>query len=379
MGQGMSEFSERPFDIIVTGHLCLDLIPRMSHVPIEELASPGRLFEVDQMDISTGGSVSNTGLALERLGARVRLMASIGDDLIGSAIRRFLVDRNPDLTELLSVKTGVPSSYTIVLSSPGVDRIFLHCTGTNAEFGAADVDFQVAARARIFHLGYPPILPRMFAESGRELIEIFAGVKATGTVTSLDMSLPDIAAESGRANWPAIVAGVLPYVDVFVPSIDEIMFMLRRSDYERLNGRCAAHLTRRDLDQLSSELLDMGAAIVGFKLGEYGVYLRAGRNAARMAATGLIAANGWPEGVVYHPAYQVDVVGTTGAGDSAYAGILFGLSQGLTIDQTAQLASAVGACNVEAADATSGIRSYSAVQERFAAGWHLRPERIREF
>lgn len=375
----MSEFSERPFDIIVTGHLCLDLIPRMSHVPIGELASPGRLFEVDQMDISTGGSVSNTGLALERLGSRVRLMASVGDDLIGSAIRRFLVDRNANLTELLSVKAGVPSSYTIVLSSPGVDRIFLHCTGTNAEFGAADVDFQLAARARIFHLGYPPILPRMFADSGRELIDIFAGVKATGTVTSLDMSLPDATAESGRADWPAIVAGVLPYVDVFVPSIDEIMFMLRRSEYERLNGRCAGQLSLRDLDNLSGELLEMGAAVVGFKLGEYGIYLRAGQHVTRLAAAGLIDADGWPEGVVCHPAYQVKVVGTTGAGDSAYAGILFGLSQGLTIDQTAQLACAVGACNVEAADATSGIQTYGAVQQRIAAGWPLRTERIRDF
>ncbi|MCS7071301.1 MAG: PfkB family carbohydrate kinase, partial [Anaerolinea sp.] len=285
-------------------------------MPIDELATPGRLFEVGQLDYSTGGSVSNTGLALDRLGARVRMMASINEDLIGSAIRRFLIERNPQLTEMLRIKTHLPSSYTIVLSSPGVDRIFLHCTGTNADFGVADVDFQVAARGRIFHLGYPPILPRLYADNGNELIAIFAGVKATGTVTSLDMSLPDAASPAGRAPWETILAGVLPYVDVFVPSIDEIMFMLRRSDYERWGGRCASRVTIQELDRLSAELFDMGAAIVGFKLSEYGVYLRAGKRVKELAEFGLIDLNAWPEGVVYHPAFQVDVVGTTGAGDS---------------------------------------------------------------
>lgn len=372
----MEAFKGRPFDVIVSGHLCLDLIPRMSHVPIDELATPGRLFEVGQLDYSTGGSVSNTGLALDRLGAHVRMMASINDDLIGSAIRRFLTERNSQLTEMLRIKTHLPSSYTIVLSSPGVDRIFLHCTGTNADFGVADVDFEVAARGRIFHLGYPPILPRLYADEGRELIAIFAGVKATGTVTSLDMSLPDAASPAGKAPWERIIASVLPYVDIFVPSIDEIMFMLRRRDYDRWSGRCAAHVTAQQLDCLSAELLDMGAAIVGFKLSEYGIYLRAGKRVKELVEVGLIDLDGWFEGVTYHPAFQVNVVGTTGAGDSAYAGILFGLSRGLSRDRTAQLACAVGACNVEAADATSGIQPFDAVMQRIGSGWALRQERI---
>ncbi|MGQ9908999.1 MAG: carbohydrate kinase family protein [Candidatus Flexifilum sp.] len=372
----MEAFKGRPFDVIVSGHLCLDLIPRMSHVPIDELATPGRLFEVGQLDYSTGGSVSNTGLALDRLGAHVGMMASINEDLIGSAIRRFLTERNPRLTEMLRIKTHLPSSYTIVLSSPGVDRIFLHCTGTNADFGVADVDFQVAARGRIFHLGYPPILPRMYADEGSELIAIFAGVKAAGTVTSLDMSLPDAASPAGKAPWERIIAAVLPHVDIFIPSLDEIMFMLRRRDYDRWNGRCASHVTVGELDRLSAELLDMGAAIVGFKLSEYGIYLRVGKRVSELAEIGLIDAGAWPEGVAYHPAFQVNVVGTTGAGDSAYAGILFGLSRGLSRDRTTQLACAVGACNVEAADATSGIQPFDAVTQRIESGWALRQERI---
>ncbi|MFN8563131.1 MAG: hypothetical protein U0703_16320 [Anaerolineae bacterium] len=41
------------------------------------------------MGFLTGGSVSNTGLALNRFGVNVRLMASVGDDQIARLIIAF--------------------------------------------------------------------------------------------------------------------------------------------------------------------------------------------------------------------------------------------------------------------------------------------------
>ena len=70
-------------EIIVSGHLCMDLIPEMAHVPLDELATPGRIFAVGPLVMSTGGAVSNTGMDLHRLGIDVRLMASVGGDPLG--------------------------------------------------------------------------------------------------------------------------------------------------------------------------------------------------------------------------------------------------------------------------------------------------------
>jgi len=36
--------------------------------------------------VSTGGAVSNTGIALHRLGVPTRLMGKVGDDILGRAI-----------------------------------------------------------------------------------------------------------------------------------------------------------------------------------------------------------------------------------------------------------------------------------------------------
>ena len=40
--------------------------------------------------------------------------------------------------------------------------------------------------------------------------------------------------EKGDANWPAILKATLPYVDIFMPSIEEILLMLHRQRYEEL-------------------------------------------------------------------------------------------------------------------------------------------------
>jgi sugar/nucleoside kinase (ribokinase family) len=370
--------SSKSIDVIVSGHLCLDLIPQMEHVPLSALAVPGKLHEVGKANLSTGGAVSNTGLALHRLGANVRLMASVGDDVIGRAILDFLEQRDPSLSQHISVKSGQPTSYTIVLSPEKVDRIFLHCTGTNSTFNSTDVNYDLLNSAKIFHLGYPPILPRLYADDGEEFERLMQLAKATGVVTSLDTTLPDPQSDSGRANWCAILKRALPYTDIFIPSIEEILFMLRRADYDRWHGVVLEHLTHQYLDELAHELLDMGPAIVGFKLGELGVFIRAA-SVGRLDPLRSVIVDPvqWADITVFHPAFQVEVVGTIGAGDSAYAGFLLALLRGLSAIESARWACAVGACTVEAADATSGVRSWEATSARLESGWATIDRRLK--
>lgn len=354
-------------DIIVSGHLCLDLIPDMAHVPLQGFAQPGQLHEVGTLTISTGGVVSNTGLALHRLGANVRLMATVGDDLLGRVIIASLKTHDERLSELISVQPGASSSYSVVLSPERVDRIFLHCTGTNSAFSSTNVDFGLLRRARVFHLGYPPVLPRLIADDGAELSALYRQAQAAGVITSLDMTLPDPHGPSGRANWTEIIQRTLPYVDIFLPSIEEILFMLRRADYETWYGQVLNHLTFSYLSGLAGELLDMGAAVVGFKLGEMGMYLRTAP-VARLARLQLDTAR-WGNRELYSPSYAVNVVSTVGAGDSAYAGFLAALVRDLPPEDCIRWACAVGACTCETPDATSGVRSWGSIQERIESGW----------
>jgi sugar/nucleoside kinase (ribokinase family) len=121
----------------------------------------------------------------------------------------------------------------------------------------------------------------------------------------------------------------------------------------------------------------MGSVIVGFKLGELGLYLETAdaSHFERLRCLPLDVES-WARARVWSPAFQAKVVGAVGAGDSAYAGLLAAMLRGMTPLEAIRWACAVGACNVEAADATSGVRSWQDTQARIDGGWPLRSERL---
>lgn len=365
-------------DVLVSGHICLDLLPSMGGVTSDDLVIPGRLYEVGPLAISGGGAVANTGIALHKLGIDVGLEGKVGDDLTGRIIVAWLRDHRHELGDLIKIQSGQSSSYSVVLSPQNTDRTFLHCTGTNDTFGVDDVDFQEVAHARIYHLGYPPLLPRLYSEQGRELVAIFQQAKANGVITSLDMAMPDPAKASGKVDWRPILSEVLPYVDIFVPSIEEIVMMLHGDDFQAWGGDVLPHLTMRYLEKLTDELLAMGCAVTGFKLSHLGMYIRTTGDIEHIQALASLPVNvnDWQGVALYQPAYQVDVVGTTGAGDSAYAALLASLIHGKSPQDAIQIACAVAASSAEASSATAGIQGWENTLRRLAAGWELRPERV---
>jgi sugar/nucleoside kinase (ribokinase family) len=295
-----------------------------------------------------------------------------------------LVERfDADLTQGLVADESSATSYSVIISPPGMDRIFLHCPGANDSFCADDIDMNLVRQASLFHFGYPPIMRRMFQDGGSELVEVFRRARSSGVTTSLDLSYPDPLSESGRADWGAILQAALPFVDIFLPSFEEIMFMLHRQTYEQmqqkaLNGQVLRLVTPTMLSALGRQLIDLGTRVVVIKLGDRGLYLRTARESAlgemgRAAPADLPA---WANQELWSPCFQVDVVGTTGSGDATIAGFLSALLRDLSPRQSLTAAVAVGACNVEAADALSGIRSWEQTAARIQAGWEKLPLEI---
>jgi sugar/nucleoside kinase (ribokinase family) len=367
------------WDAVVAGHICLDIHPDLSGLerkPFEEVFLPGRLIATGPVSVSTGGPVSNTGLALNRLGIAACLVGKIGDDLFGKAVCEVVASRGGHLTEGMVVDASTTTSYTIIISYPGVDRIFLHNPGANDTFQASDVPYALLEQVRLFHFGYPPLMRSIYANQGAQLEEIFRRAKETGVTTSLDMAFPDASSEAGRADWGSILKSVLPYVDIFMPSVEEIFFMLRRATYQKLCAQVSGsailpRITPELLSELGEEILAMGVKILGLKLGDRGLYLRTGR-AEQMRDLGRARPSepeAWAAKEMWAPCFEVKVAGTTGSGDATIAGFLTALLHDLSIEEALISAVAVGACNVEAADALSGIRTWEETTRRIACDW----------
>ena len=370
---------KEPVEVVVAGHICLDMFPQLGALPAGALETQGRLFEVGGLRVTTGGLVANVGVALARLGVPVRLLATVGSDLVGQSTLEALRRVSPTLAETIRIRDGAESSYTVVLARPGQDRLFLHCTGPNQGFGIEDIDFGLVEGARWFHFGYPPVLPRMFDGDGAMLEDVMRRAKATTAVTSLDFTLPDPATASGQVDWPVILRRVLPLTDVFVPSLAEAVYLLRRERYMAWDGQVSAHMDRHLLQELTDELLAMGPAIVGLKLGEQGVWL-CGASAERLGelAPKLPRVEGWADRRVALPAFAVNVEGTTGAGDAAYAGLIAALLRGFDPSDCARLFCATGAASVESPAGLLGISDLAALDARFTANHPLVPSPLTE-
>ena len=369
-------------EAVVGGHICLDIIPQFLSSAGGEMGdyvAPGRLTEVGVVALSSGGAVSNTGINLHHLGIETRLMGKIGDDLFGHAILDIVRSYSVQLAEGMVVVPGEVSSCTIVVNPPGVDRAFLTCPGANHTFGVADVRYDLLAEARLYHFGYPPLMRRMYSDGGAELAEMFARAKATGVTTSLDLAMPDPAAPSGQVDWRAALRTALPHVDLCVPSVEEVLFMLHREQFDALDRAVGAAGMLEALEvatvrSLAEEVLGMGARVVLLKLGTRGMYLRTATELPCLGRGTPQGLAGWRGRELWGVPFRPRIVASTvGAGDAAIAGFLAAWLKGVSPAQALHMAAAAGASCVEEAGAVRGVRNWQETLARIAAGWARLP------
>ena len=369
---------ERLRSAVVAGHLCLDIIPQFDpnvFFDFKTQFQPGSLTRVGPAIFSTGGAVSNTGLVLHKLGIPTTLVGKIGADYYGQAVQQILLRHGDNLTRGISIDACAATSYTVVINPPGIDRLFLHCPGPNDTFSSQDIPLDQIAETDLFHFGYPPMMKRIYRDSGAELVEIFQRAKETGVTTSLDMCMPDLTGDSGQVDWVAVLKASLPEVDIFLPSLDELLFMLDPTTYEHFQATIGIRAMLLEnpslLTRLGDQLLEMGAKIILLKLGDCGAYLRTAdaRKLSKMGRAQPANLPCWSNRELWAPCFRVKVVGTTGSGDSTIAGFLGALLRGLSPEQALTSAVAAGACNVEAADALTGVPTWKEIQERIAGGW----------
>ena len=352
-----------PKKIISAGHICLDITPvfpeAVNGKTIQELFQPGKLLRMEAAEVNTGGSAANTGLALKFLGNDVALLAKIGKDPFGEIVRSAVLSHG---AEGLIEDSSSSTSYTVVLAIPGSDRIFLHNPGANDSFCNEDIPEDALNDAVLFHFGYPPLMRNMFIDGGEELAAIFRRIKAKEIATSLDLAAVDPHSEAGRADWKEILRKVLPYVDFFVPSFEELCYMLDRERYDRLNhGDMTENLDlHKEALPLAEKAIGMGCRAVLIKCGRSGmVYKTADEN--RLEAVGsrlLLDRKQWADREGVQPCFQAEVVrSATGAGDTSIAAFLTGVLRGYGPEECTALAAAEGACCVTAYDALSGLKS----------------------
>ncbi|NIP84820.1 MAG: hypothetical protein GTO03_04385, partial [Planctomycetales bacterium] len=148
------------FDCVVCGSCVVDILVRP--VPLETPIGQGQLMAVQPIQLTTGGIVSNAGIAMARLGMRVAAFSYVGDDHWATVIR----DRYREeglASESLETLPQAATSTTAVLIDRSGERSFAHCVGAAKEITKRTFLDQLPlfARSRLALIGYYSLMPKL--------------------------------------------------------------------------------------------------------------------------------------------------------------------------------------------------------------------------
>jgi len=296
-------------DVLCLGIFVVDVIAR----PIDKFPEKGKLELFDELELHTGGCANNTAIGLAKLGISVGGMGKIGQDGFGDFVLRALNENGVDTLGMVR-DANANTSFTFVMVASDGERTFFHYMGANAALSATDIRLDLIKECKILHIAGSLLMPKFDGEPTAHLLR---QAKAAGVTTSLDTVW------DATGNWLKTLEPCLPYVDIFLPSIEE-----------------AKQLTGLDSPpEIAKFLMDYGIQTVGLKMGERGSYVRT------------------KDEELYVPAYQVNVVDATGAGDAYVAGFLAGAVMRWDMKRTTELAAATGAACVTAMGTTAGIQN----------------------
>ena len=302
----------KDIDVLCVGMVVYDVMAK----PVDEIPDWGRLVTLKQVEHHVGGCAVNTAVDLVRLaGGRmnVTIGGCVGRDGAARFVKTRLAELGLDVTAV--AETGrAGTSYTFVMIGTDGRRRYFHHVGANAFFSDADVADGYLERARFLHFGGAFLMPGM---DGHPCATLLRRAKQHGVVTFMDTAFnPD-------ADGRSLIEPCAEYLDVFIPSIEEA---------ELITGKRAP-------EDVLAALLEFDIPVTGIKLGEEGCIIRADGETRR------------------YPAYPVEVVDSSGAGDAFMAGFIYGTGRDWPADRRARFANAVAAHCIGAVGCNTGIPS----------------------
>jgi sugar/nucleoside kinase (ribokinase family) len=316
---GRGEFMR--YDVSVIGLYILDILGR----PVVSIPERGNVAFIDEIRLTVAGTAGGTVVDTAKLGLKSLAVGAVGDDEKADFVLAALQKFGADVSAMQRLK-GIPTSATILNVRPNGERPALHVRGASDHFDVPPALYDQVFDAPIVHLGGTGLLRKLDGEKSRVLL---AEAKKRGRVVTFDL----IAAS---AETIGIVEPLLPYIDYFMPSIEEARDMSGQTNPED----CAAFY------------LDRGTQCCVFTLGGEGAYY-AHRDGARL----------------HVPAYKIKVVDTTGCGDAFDAGFITALHHRMEPEAAIRFAQAAAALVATGLGSDAGIVSFEDTMDHMRRGF----------
>ncbi|MBN1668770.1 MAG: ribokinase [Anaerolineales bacterium] len=283
--------------LLIIGSLNLDLVVRAPHLP-----APGETVLGTAFDTFPGGKGANQAVAAARQGARVAMLGCLGQDDFGRQLLASLQAEGIDHTGLQQL-AGVPSGVALITLDAAGQNSIVVAPGANAHLSPAHIE-QASG---------------LFTQADLVLLQLEIPLETV-------LAAARLAKEQGcrvllnPAPAQRLPEELLSLVDVLIPNQSE-----------------AALLTGRPVDDLPAA---QAAAAALLQSGPGALVLTLGAQGALVAQVGTAG-----QGPVFQhvPAFPVQVVDTTAAGDSFCGTLAVALAEGQPLPQATRRACAAGA------------------------------------
>ena len=297
--------------IVVVGSLNMDLIGRVPHIP-----APGETVLGSHFNTAAGGKGANQAVAAARLGAQVTMVGCVGGDDYGRQLLAGLQADGVD-TQFVRVDAGAHSGVALITVDDAGENSIVVISGANWQLTQADV---AAAEAVI--------------------------AAADMLVLQLESSLEVVvyAAEMAARHAVPVLLNPAPARPLPARLLANIAYLIPNESEAALLADCAVD-DMAGVETAVHRLREQGVAHVILTMGSRGAYLHSGDESHMV------------------PAFPVQPVDTTAAGDAFVAGVAVAVAEGRPLTEAARFAAAAGALAATQHGAQPSLPTRTAVQQ----------------
>jgi sugar/nucleoside kinase (ribokinase family) len=300
-------------EVLCLGLMVCDVLVK----PVEAWLFSRDSARVDCVKMGSGGDALNAAVNLAALGISTGMAGKVGRDGFGQFLLDCAAASGVDTANVVVSDTEGTSACVVLIGRDG-ERHFAYHGGANDTLSLEDINLSVVGIAPILYVGSAFELPGL---DGGDMTRLLRHARNHGSRTVLDVTgNPD-------ARRLDALAGMLPHVDFFMPSLQEAAAITGQSDIAK-----AAEVFR-----------GMGASTVVIKNGRDGCHVHSGQTAFSV------------------PAFMVEAIDTTGCGDAFVAGFMAAHARGMDLKCCARMANAAGALCATMVGATAWARPFDEV------------------